>query len=153
MFSIDTINTILFASITVLLIIACYMDIKERNVSNKITLLILVFSTPLIYLNMQNIGFFHFAYLGVFYWGYCRYNKPSTRRICYAPYWVALVNCVVGAPLAFYTCEKIPFFWWGLMTMVMVISPLVDILYNYLKWKLDNRGDFAQAEKLKRWEK
>jgi len=72
MFSIDTINTILFASITVLLIIACYMDIKERNVSNKITLLILVFSTPLIYLNMQNIGFFHFAYLGVFYWGYCR---------------------------------------------------------------------------------
>jgi len=73
MFSIDTINTILFASITVLLIIACYMDIKERNVSNKITLLILVFSIPLIYLNLHNIGFFHFAYLGAFYWGYtCR---------------------------------------------------------------------------------
>lgn len=72
MFTINTITTTLFAIITVLLIIACYMDIKERNVPNKITFAILVFSIPPIYFNLQNIGFFHFAYLGIFFWGYCR---------------------------------------------------------------------------------
>ena len=88
-----------------------------------------------------------------FYWGYCRYDKPTTSTISLAPYWVAAVNCVLGVPLAIYTYETLPFFWWALLTVVMVVSPLFDILYNFFKWKLDNRGDFAKAQQLKRWEK
>lgn len=48
------------------------MDVKERNVSNRITLLIFVFSIPLFYFNMENIGIYHFAYLGVFFIGYLK---------------------------------------------------------------------------------
>ena len=67
-----TFENILFVSITLLLIIGTYTDIKTRTVSNKITGLILLCSISLIHANISNIGFFHFAYLGVFYWGYLR---------------------------------------------------------------------------------
>lgn len=68
----ENILFIIFIIITFLLMIGTYTDIKTRTVSNKITGLILLFSIPLIHINISNIGFFHFAYLGVFFWGYLR---------------------------------------------------------------------------------
>ena len=46
--------------IALLLLIGCYYDWKERQVSNTITGLIILYSIPLIYPNASNIGLNHY---------------------------------------------------------------------------------------------
>lgn len=59
-------NFLMVSGIFVLLFRGLIDDVRTRTVSNRITFGIIGLSIPLIYINLPNIGFLNFMFLGVF---------------------------------------------------------------------------------------
>ena len=88
---------------------------------------------------------------GSFYWGRIMYNMDDfhnfTVHICLAPYYVAVVHALAfGALGAYGVLEKIenPHLF-AFVAMVLLISPIADLLYNICKYLFKGSGDFADA--------
>ena len=64
--------TALYVLIFLYLLVGTFQDIKTREVQNSINLGILLASIPLLYYNLENLGFLHFAFMAVFFMAYLK---------------------------------------------------------------------------------
>ena len=81
---------------------------------------------------------------GRWYWGWTGWEGTPNVHCHLAPYYVDLACLPLGiwiaaAPPAW------PFHAWAAAVVMLLVSPLVDVLYNLLKWRLRGVGDFADA--------
>jgi hypothetical protein len=86
---------------------------------------------------------------GRWYWGYFRYIGGKADKMTMLYPYVADIVCIL---IGFGIVIGVDLFWWFdhrhalLATMIiLIVSPVVDIVYNLLKWKIAGRGDFAEA--------
>ena len=81
---------------------------------------------------------------GRWYWGFVRWEGTPNVHCHLAPYYVDLACLPFGVWLA---CDPPawPFHAWAAAVVMLLVSPVVDTLYNVLKWRLAGRGDFAAA--------
>ena len=96
---------------------------------------------------------------GVFYWGFVRwrarmpyefgYPPRASRHVFLAPYYVDLVFIVAGAVvLAAVEISEPHVYMVALVSLI--ISPIMDCIYNIAKARWLGRGDFVEARKLGR---
>jgi len=88
---------------------------------------------------------------GKWYWGYCRWNHPTDLRerpnihMSLAPYYVNAAALCIGVAAV----SRLHIMWpphaWIAFVVLFIISPAVDTLYNLLKWKIKDSGDFKSA--------
>jgi hypothetical protein len=81
---------------------------------------------------------------GRWFWGYVRWEGTPNVHCHLAPYYVDVASLPFGIWLAV-DPPSWPFHAWAAAVVMLLVSPVVDTLYNVLKWKLAGRGDFAQA--------
>jgi hypothetical protein len=96
-------------------------------------------------LDVKSITIFPSIIGGKWYFGYVQFDGPTNSMISLAPYYVNLVILILGLIATFYLHGMIPFFWWANFAVMFVVSPIIDTLYNLLKWKIGDRGDFKSA--------
>jgi hypothetical protein len=86
---------------------------------------------------------------GRWYWGYVRWEGTANVHCYRAPYYVNAACLPVGVWLALD-----PPAWslhaWVVAIVLLLVSPIVDTLYNLLKWRFYGRGDFAVVSDLER---
>jgi hypothetical protein len=78
------------------------------------------------------------------YWGYVRWEGTPNVHCHLAPYYVDLACLPAGIWLAV-DPPAWPFHAWAAAVVMLLVSPVVDTLYNLLKWRLYGTGDFAAA--------
>ena len=76
---------------------------------------------------------------GRWYWGYVRWEGTPNVH-CY----VDLACLPFGVWLAV-TRPEWPLHAWAAAVVMLLVSPVVDTIYNVLKWRLYGRGDFTSA--------
>jgi hypothetical protein len=81
---------------------------------------------------------------GRWYWGVVRWEGTPNVHCFLAPYYVDLACLPVGIRLAA-APPAWPFHAWAAAVVMLLVSPVVDTLYNLLKWRLRGTGDFAAA--------
>lgn len=84
---------------------------------------------------------------GIWYWGRVRFIGKANVLTLIAPYIVDLIFMVIGIGIFKYfepfLLDHINMLF--MATIIFIFSPLVDLIYNLLKWVLCNSGDFAKA--------
>lgn len=93
---------------------------------------------------------------GRFYWGRIEYNRATAanqnQHIHLAPYYVDFasialyVTLLAGGTLARIKNEHLAI----ATAILLILSPIVDVVYNYLKYRLCGIGDFAAAAALRK---
>lgn len=86
---------------------------------------------------------------GRWYWGYVRWEGTAGVHCYLAPYYVNAACLPFGLWLAL-DPPAWPFHAWLVAIVLLAVSPVVDTVYNVVKWKVYNRGDFATVSDLKR---
>ncbi len=86
---------------------------------------------------------------GRWMWGYVQWegqpkSLPWMRHVYLAPYYINFV-CLVSGVLILNLVEWENFHWLAVTAIVLVISPVIDTLYNILKYVVRRTGDWALA--------
>lgn len=85
---------------------------------------------------------------GKWYWGYVGLEGTVNAHSHLAPYYVNIVCLCVGIWMLI-NPPKIPIHWKVVSFIMLILSPVVDTMYNLTKWWLKDMGDFAEAWKCK----
>jgi hypothetical protein len=100
---------------------------------------------------VTEIGIFPSKRNDKWYWGYCSWSHPTDPRrrpnvhMSLAPYYVNAAVLCAGAGLVMHLHSRFPPHAWIAFIILFIISPVVDTLYNLLKWKIKGCGDFQSA--------
>jgi hypothetical protein len=77
-------------------------------------------------------------------WGYVRWDGTPGIHCHLAPYYAAFASLPFGVWIAL-DPPAWPLHAWATATVMLLVSPLVDTIYNLLKWRLNGSGDLASA--------
>ena len=105
---------------------------------------------------IKDVVIYPHTHNGLFYWGRVEWgftgNSMRSVHRYLAPYYVAMLVFIGGVVFVKLMPEPAHesrnyFNWWLFSVMNLVVSPMVDLLYNLYKWQRHGRGDFAKAAK------
>ena len=92
---------------------------------------------------------------GEFRWGYTQWMPirggplVTPSYVYHMPYYVDLLLVAVGLP-SLYLVTWPSFTWFALAACITVVSAVLDITYNLLKWVVFETGDFQKALKTRK---